>query len=59
VTLTTFRDIPWNGPFYQSMGFEPIASEKLDTRLSAVLADEVRKGLPAARRCAMRKVLLA
>jgi hypothetical protein len=41
------------------MGFEPIASEKLDTRLSAVLADEVRKGLPAARRCAMRKVLLA
>ncbi len=21
VTLTTYRDVPWNGPFYASMGF--------------------------------------
>jgi GNAT superfamily N-acetyltransferase len=57
VTLTTFRDIAWNGPFYQSMGFEPLAPEKLDTRLAALLAGEIEKGLPAARRCAMRRVL--
>jgi GNAT superfamily N-acetyltransferase len=24
VTLTTFRDVPWNGPFYARLGFEPI-----------------------------------
>jgi GNAT superfamily N-acetyltransferase len=22
ITLTTFRDVPWNAPFYRSMGFE-------------------------------------
>ena len=24
VTLTTFRDVPWNGPFYSSMGFHVV-----------------------------------
>ena len=57
ITLTTFRDVPWNGPFYQSMGFELVAPEKLDARLSALLAIEIEKGLPAARRCAMRRML--
>jgi len=57
ITLTTFRDVPWNGPFYQSMGFASLAPEKLDARLAAVLAAEIDKGLPAARRCAMRKAL--
>jgi GNAT superfamily N-acetyltransferase len=59
MTLTTFRDLPWNGPFYQSMGFESLAPEELDARLAAVLAAEIDKGLPAARRCAMRKALLS
>ena len=21
ITLTTYRDVPWNGPFYESLGF--------------------------------------
>ena len=25
VTLTTFRDVPWNAPFYQRMGFVEVA----------------------------------
>lgn len=57
VTLTTFRDLPWNMPFYQSIGFEPVAPENLDPRLAALLAAEIKKGLPAARRCAMRRML--
>ena len=57
VTLTTFRDVPWNAPFYQSIGFEPLAPEELDARLAAQVAAEIEMGLPAARRCAMRKVL--
>ena len=24
VTLTTFRDVPWNGPFYRGLGFHPL-----------------------------------
>ena len=30
VTLSTFRDVPWNAPFYASMGFKEIARERLD-----------------------------
>ncbi len=59
VTLTTFRDLPWNMPFYRSIGFEPVAPRNLEPRLAELLAAEVQKGLPAARRCAMRKVLLS
>ena len=29
VTLSTFKDVAWNGPFYKKLGFRPIASEKL------------------------------
>jgi GNAT superfamily N-acetyltransferase len=56
ITLTTFRDVPWNAPFYGAMGFDVV--EKLDPRLAGLLEAEVRKGLPAARRCAMRKRML-
>jgi GNAT superfamily N-acetyltransferase len=24
VTLTTFRDVPWNGPYYERLGFRPL-----------------------------------
>ena len=56
ITLTTFRDVPWNAPFYGSMGFDVV--EKLDPRLAGLLDAEARKGLPLARRCAMRKRIL-
>jgi GNAT superfamily N-acetyltransferase len=26
VTLLTYRDVPWNGPFYRSLGFEEMPS---------------------------------
>jgi ribosomal protein S18 acetylase RimI-like enzyme len=58
VTLTTFRDLPWNAPFYRSMGFELVDAGQLDPRLAGLLAEEERKGLPAARRCAMRRKIL-
>lgn len=29
VTLSTFRDLPWNAPFYASMGFREIARKDL------------------------------
>lgn len=43
VSLTTFRNIPWNGPFYASLGFR----EWLDPppAITEVLAKEAAMGL--------------
>jgi GNAT superfamily N-acetyltransferase len=57
VTLTTFREVPWNAPFYGRCGFEVLADDDLSQRLRAVLRQEVDAGLPAARRCAMRCIV--
>jgi GNAT superfamily N-acetyltransferase len=54
VTLTTFREVPWNEPFYRSMGFEIIAPEKMDPQLEEILHAEIAHGFPADLRCAMR-----
>ena len=52
ITLTTFRTIPWNAPFYARIGFVEIAGAALNARLAAVLKREWRRGLSD--RCAMR-----
>jgi GNAT superfamily N-acetyltransferase len=57
VTLTTFRDVPWNEPFYGRLGFHTLAPAELGQRLEAILAGEARRGLPGERRCAMRLAL--
>ena len=54
VTLTTFRDVPWNAPFYARIGFGEVPPMALSARLAAIRAEESRHGLPAERRCAMR-----
>lgn len=54
LTLTTFRDVPWNAPFYVRLGFAPLTDGELDVRLQGVLAHEAELGLPTHRRCAMR-----
>lgn len=54
VTLTTFRDIPWNGPLYTHLGFKALGPPELNGRLTAVLMRERRLGLDGEARCAMR-----
>lgn len=54
LTLTTFRAIPWNAPFYSRMGFEVLSVSGLDERLSALLRKEVEEGFAEGTRCAMR-----
>jgi len=54
VTLTTFRDVPWNMPFYARLGFEQVAAAALTPALRAVLEDEARRGLDPARRVVMQ-----
>jgi GNAT superfamily N-acetyltransferase len=58
VTLTTFRDVPWNMPFYARAGFEEIPAAALSPALTAILQDEARRGLNPARRVAMVRAVL-
>ena len=56
VTLTTFRDVPWNAPFYLRVGFEVLVD--LPSGLDAVRADERERGFDAmGPRVAMRLAL--
>ncbi|MDB5424717.1 MAG: family N-acetyltransferase [Phenylobacterium sp.] len=57
VTLTTFRDIPWNAAFYARCGFVEIPEAELGPFLKLVRAKEVEIGLDVANRCAMRLAL--
>ena len=54
VTLTTFRAVPWNMPFYSRLGFQEVPREELSAELLAVVHDEAERGLDPARRVVMR-----
>jgi GNAT superfamily N-acetyltransferase len=55
LTLTTFRDVPWNMPFYAHLGFQEVPTEELSPHLLAVVHDETRRGLDPTRRVVMRR----
>ncbi len=57
LTLTTFRGLSWNEPFYHHLGFATLEADALDDRLRTVFAREASIGLPMERRCAMRLTL--
>lgn len=57
LTLTTFRDVPWNGPYYQRLGWVVVPADQVGPDLAAVRARERRLGLDAAPRQAMVKYL--
>ncbi|HEC5280809.1 TPA: GNAT family N-acetyltransferase [Enterobacter cloacae] len=52
LTLTTFRDVPWNAPFYARLGFEMITT--LTPELREKREEETAHGLAYDVRCAMR-----
>lgn len=53
LSLTTFRHLAWNAPFYASLGFRALQAEEVDDALRAVLAREAANGLDPAKRVAM------
>ncbi|EOC1343452.1 GNAT family N-acetyltransferase [Cronobacter dublinensis] len=57
LTLTTFRDVPWNRPFYERLGFRVIADDALSVRLTRLLEEEAAHGFCRSDRCAMRLTL--
>ena len=53
VTLTTFRAVEWNAPFYARLGFMTLEGDRLDDRLADILEVEARHGFAPGTRCAM------
>ena len=55
-TLTTFRDVPWNGPYYEKLGYRELLDAEIGNELAAAMAHEASlPGIDASRRCAMLK----
>ena len=57
VTLTTFKNVPWNAPFYARAGFQIKATADLDQRLATIVSEEYQHGFAAGSRCAMAWVV--
>lgn len=57
LTLTTFRDVKWNGPYYKKIGFVEIKPEMLGDELRQILKTENETALPGWKRVAMIKGL--
>ncbi|MBB4918184.1 GNAT family N-acetyltransferase [Streptosporangium saharense] len=57
VTLTTFRDVPWNAPWYARRGFAVLGEEEWGPELAALVAHERELGIELAPRVAMRRLL--
>jgi GNAT superfamily N-acetyltransferase len=54
VTLTTFREIPWNAPFYRKLGFRVLEQDEMTAGLIQQVEDEIKHGLPQELRVVMR-----
>ncbi|MFI6325929.1 GNAT family N-acetyltransferase [Nonomuraea sp. NPDC050556] len=55
VTLTTFRDVPWNAPWYAQRGF--VVIEDLGPELAALVEHERELGIELAPRVVMRRAV--
>jgi GNAT superfamily N-acetyltransferase len=55
LTLTTYRDVPWNRPYYERLGFRIVGEGQMTAGLIALRAREVARGLDRWPRVAMRR----
>jgi GNAT superfamily N-acetyltransferase len=53
VSLSTFRDLPWNAPFYSKMGFHSVDEAELNTGFQQIRLKELEAGLPVLDRVIM------
>jgi GNAT superfamily N-acetyltransferase len=53
LTLTTFREPPFNMPFYQSLGFEELPRDSLTADLLNIIDHETGRGLDPEKRVVM------
>lgn len=54
LTLTTFDDVPWNGPYYERLGFGELEMSELSSALQSIRNAEAAAGLPMAHRICMQ-----
>jgi GNAT superfamily N-acetyltransferase len=54
LSLTTFRAVPWNQPFYARLGFEEVPRTELRRELVEIVREEAQRGLDPERRVVMR-----
>jgi GNAT superfamily N-acetyltransferase len=57
LTLTAFRDVPWNAPYYQRLGFLIVEPADQGPELAALVRRELATIPSAAPRVAMRRAL--
>ena len=57
LTLSTFRDLAWNAPWYERLGFVTLAEDELTAPLLEVRDEEVANGVDMAPRVFMRLAL--
>lgn len=57
LTLSTFRSVPWNGPYYARLGFSELADDALTPGLARIRAAETAFGLDPAERVFMRRAV--
>lgn len=57
VLLVTFRHLPWNAPFYESLGFVQMAESELGPDLREFIEEEAQAGINADNRVGMRRDL--
>lgn len=57
LTLTTYVDVPWNGPYYERLGFRYLAPDEETPGLRAIRDHERAAGLDAWPRACMRRSL--
>lgn len=55
VTLTTYVDVPWNGPYYRRLGFRLLAEDELGPAMRGIRLAEAARGLDRWPRAAMRR----
>jgi GNAT superfamily N-acetyltransferase len=54
LTLITFRDVPFNAPFYARLGFRALAPAELTPALDEIAREESERGFARDKRVAMR-----
>lgn len=57
LTLTTFAEVPWNGPYYERCGFRVLGDTEITPGLREIRAHEIALGLDRWPRVCMRRDL--
>ena len=55
LTLTTFAEVPWNAPYYEKIGFQPIPEDNQSPGIRQIRDRERRLGLDRWPRLCMRR----